>query len=156
VSALVAAHGGVASVRTAPGRGATFRIALPLAPEAQGDMAADDDADLDEPGEASEPGPAEEAGGAGGRSGEADSQLVEADGADGAGDTSMTYGTRVTGGVAGGVAAGVAGGVAAGAEPEAGPAGEARPAGDAGPVEEARPADEIRQEAGWFGRSRRA
>ncbi len=45
VSALVAAHGGVASVRTAPGQGATFRIALPLAPEAQGGMAADDDPD---------------------------------------------------------------------------------------------------------------
>ena len=50
VSALVTAHGGIASVRTAPGRGATFRIALPLAPEAQGGMAADDDPDLDEPG----------------------------------------------------------------------------------------------------------
>jgi two-component system, OmpR family, sensor kinase len=36
VSALVAAHGGVATVETAPGRGATFRVALPLAPEAQG------------------------------------------------------------------------------------------------------------------------
>jgi signal transduction histidine kinase len=36
VAALVAAHGGVASVRTAPGRGATFRVALPLAPEAHG------------------------------------------------------------------------------------------------------------------------
>ena len=36
VAALVAGHGGVASVRTAPGRGATFRIALPLAPEAEG------------------------------------------------------------------------------------------------------------------------
>ena len=34
VSALVTAHGGVASVRTAPGRGATFRIALPLDPQA--------------------------------------------------------------------------------------------------------------------------
>jgi two-component system OmpR family sensor kinase len=45
VRALVAAHGGAASVRTAPGQGATFRIALPLAPEAQGGMAADDDAD---------------------------------------------------------------------------------------------------------------
>jgi two-component system, OmpR family, sensor kinase len=51
VNALVVAHGGVASVRTAPDRGATFRIALPLAPEAQGGMAADDDDDLDEPGE---------------------------------------------------------------------------------------------------------
>ena len=36
VAALVAAHGGVASVRTAPGQGATFRVALPLAPEAHG------------------------------------------------------------------------------------------------------------------------
>ncbi len=50
VNALVAAHGGIASVRTAPDRGATFRIALPLAPEAQGGMAADDDPD--EPAEA--------------------------------------------------------------------------------------------------------
>jgi two-component system OmpR family sensor kinase len=50
VNALVTAHGGVASVRTAPDRGATFRIALPLAPEAQGGMADDDD--LDEPDEA--------------------------------------------------------------------------------------------------------
>jgi len=53
VNALVAAHGGVASVRTAPGQGATFRIALPLAPEARGGAAADDDPDLDEAGEAS-------------------------------------------------------------------------------------------------------
>jgi two-component system OmpR family sensor kinase len=37
VSALVAAHGGTVSVDTAPGEGATFRITLPLAPEAQGD-----------------------------------------------------------------------------------------------------------------------
>jgi len=48
VRALVTAHGGVASVRTAPDQGATFRIALPLAPEAQGGMAADDDHDPDE------------------------------------------------------------------------------------------------------------
>ena len=54
VRALVTAHGGTASVRTAPGRGATFRIALPLAPEAQGGMAADDDPDLDEPGQLNE------------------------------------------------------------------------------------------------------
>ena len=53
VRALVTAHGGAASVRTAPGRGATFRIALPLAPEAQGGMA-DDDPDLDEPGQLDE------------------------------------------------------------------------------------------------------
>ena len=36
VRALVAAQGGVTSVRTAVGEGATFRIALPLAPEALG------------------------------------------------------------------------------------------------------------------------
>src|SRR5271165_5576832 len=58
VRALVIAHGGVASVRTAPGRGATFRIALPLDPEAQGGMTADDDPDLDEPGEVDETGTA--------------------------------------------------------------------------------------------------
>jgi two-component system, OmpR family, sensor kinase len=48
VNALVAAHGGVASVRTAPDRGATFRIALPLDPDAQEGMSADDLDDLDE------------------------------------------------------------------------------------------------------------
>jgi two-component system, OmpR family, sensor kinase len=42
VRALVTAHGGVVSVRTAEGQGATFRIALPLAPEALGHP---DDAD---------------------------------------------------------------------------------------------------------------
>jgi two-component system OmpR family sensor kinase len=36
VAALVAGHGGIASVRTAPGEGATFRVAFPLAPEAHG------------------------------------------------------------------------------------------------------------------------
>ena len=47
VAALVAAHGGLASVRTAPGQGATFRIAFPLAPEAQGHPeGADADDDL--------------------------------------------------------------------------------------------------------------
>jgi two-component system, OmpR family, sensor kinase len=35
VSALVSAHGGTVGVDTEPGRGATFRISLPLAPEAQ-------------------------------------------------------------------------------------------------------------------------
>jgi two-component system OmpR family sensor kinase len=55
VAALVSAHGGVASVRTAPGHGATFRIALPLAPEAQGQHPDDgeltgDDAAPDEAG----------------------------------------------------------------------------------------------------------
>src|SRR4029077_16685936 len=51
VNALVTAHGGVASVRTAPDQGATFRIALPLDPEAHGGAAADDDPDLDEAGD---------------------------------------------------------------------------------------------------------
>ena len=78
VRALVIAHGGVATVRTAPDRGATFRIALPLAPEAQGGVAGGDDPDLDERGEG------------------------EPDGADtepaGAGDVSVTYGTEVSGG----------------------------------------------------------
>ena len=72
VNALVVAHGGVASVRTAPDRGATFRIALPLAPEAQGGMADDDD--LDEPDEAPDapdaPGTPDQAGAPGGRTGE--------------------------------------------------------------------------------------
>jgi two-component system, OmpR family, sensor kinase len=45
VRALVAAHGGVASVRTAPDQGATFRVTLPLAPEAHGGPADDDDND---------------------------------------------------------------------------------------------------------------
>jgi two-component system OmpR family sensor kinase len=58
VNALVTAHGGAASVRTAPNKGATFRIALPLAPEAHGGAAADDDPDLDEAGEAPGPAPA--------------------------------------------------------------------------------------------------
>jgi two-component system, OmpR family, sensor kinase len=35
VAALVAAHGGTVTLRTAPGQGATFRVTLPLAPEAQ-------------------------------------------------------------------------------------------------------------------------
>jgi two-component system OmpR family sensor kinase len=52
VNALVTAHDGVASVRTAPNQGATFRIALPLSPEARDGAAADDDPDLDEAGDA--------------------------------------------------------------------------------------------------------
>jgi two-component system, OmpR family, sensor kinase len=43
VAALVAAHGGVSWVRSTPGAGATFCIALPLAPEAAQDSDADDD-----------------------------------------------------------------------------------------------------------------
>jgi two-component system OmpR family sensor kinase len=70
VSALVAAHGGVASVRTAPDRGATFRVTLPLAPEAQGSLAADDEDD------------------------EFD-QVEEPEMEDDASDVSVTYGTAV-------------------------------------------------------------
>ncbi len=46
VDALVTAHGGVASLSTAIGQGATFRIALPLAPEALGSQHADDELDV--------------------------------------------------------------------------------------------------------------
>ncbi len=38
VAALVAAHDGTVALKTAPGQGATFRITLPLAPEARGDQ----------------------------------------------------------------------------------------------------------------------
>jgi two-component system, OmpR family, sensor kinase len=47
VAALVAAHGGVTSVDTAPGEGATFRVVLPLAPEAQGWEPDDSEEDVD-------------------------------------------------------------------------------------------------------------
>jgi two-component system OmpR family sensor kinase len=43
VAALVAAHGGTVDLDTAPGRGATFRITLPLAPEARSDQSGDDE-----------------------------------------------------------------------------------------------------------------
>jgi two-component system, OmpR family, sensor kinase len=45
VSALVAAHGGTATVESEPGRGATFRITLPLAPDAAASEADQDEAD---------------------------------------------------------------------------------------------------------------
>jgi two-component system OmpR family sensor kinase len=45
VAALVAAHGGAVWVRTQPGQGATFAIALPLAPEAVRDPGQDDEQD---------------------------------------------------------------------------------------------------------------
>jgi two-component system, OmpR family, sensor kinase len=58
VRALVVAQGGVASVRTAEGQGATFRIALPLAPEALGhldDSDAADDLELTDEAQGTEP-----------------------------------------------------------------------------------------------------
>jgi two-component system, OmpR family, sensor kinase len=45
VAALVTAHGGSVALRTAPGQGATFRVTLPLAPEARRNEAMDADAD---------------------------------------------------------------------------------------------------------------
>jgi len=161
VSALVVAHGGVASVRTAPGRGATFRIALPLAPEALGGMAGDDDPDLDELGDSDGPG----------ESGVADvADVADVAGWDGeAGDASVTYGTMAAGQAEG---AGIP--AEAGRADEAGRGGEARggeaqgtEAGradeaqgtEAGRADEARGADEAglgdvaRQETGWAGRS---
>ena len=110
VSALVTAHGGVASVRTAPDRGATFRIALPLAPEAQGGLAAYDDPYLDEPGEADEMGEA-----------------------DNTSDVSVTYGTEVVGGTEAAEEADVVG--EADAAEEADVVGEADATGEAGATE---------------------
>jgi two-component system OmpR family sensor kinase len=43
VAALVGAHDGTVALKTAPGQGATFRITLPLAPEAQDDQPDDGD-----------------------------------------------------------------------------------------------------------------
>ncbi len=47
VAALVAAHDGTVSLQTAPGQGATFRITLPLAPEARDREPDDGDQDDD-------------------------------------------------------------------------------------------------------------
>jgi two-component system, OmpR family, sensor kinase len=95
VNALVSAHGGVASVRTAPGKGATFRIALPLAPEARGGAAADDDPDLDEAVEAPDPGS-----GPGPAGGVADGTATPAGGgaAGEAGEDVVTFGGKPAGG----------------------------------------------------------
>jgi two-component system OmpR family sensor kinase len=51
VAALVRAHGGIVSVETAPGEGATFRVILPLAPEALNGEPDDAEADASEPGD---------------------------------------------------------------------------------------------------------
>jgi two-component system, OmpR family, sensor kinase len=48
VAALVAAHGGTTEVMTTPGQGATFRVALPLEPQALGGDE-DDEPEADEP-----------------------------------------------------------------------------------------------------------
>ena len=95
VNALVAAHGGVASVRTAPGQGATFRIALPLAPEARGGAGADDDSDPDEAAAAPDRRPAGNAAGEAG--GVAGGVADEADGGTVAEDA-VTFGGKQAGG----------------------------------------------------------
>jgi two-component system, OmpR family, sensor kinase len=51
VAALVAAHGGAVWVRTQPGQGATFAVALPLAPEAVREPGIDDEEDDVPPGD---------------------------------------------------------------------------------------------------------
>ncbi|HUY50423.1 MAG TPA: HAMP domain-containing sensor histidine kinase [Streptosporangiaceae bacterium] len=61
VAALVAAHGGTVALQTAPGQGATFRITLPLAPEAQSDQSDESD-QVEPPEEISQPGPPGKAG----------------------------------------------------------------------------------------------
>jgi two-component system OmpR family sensor kinase len=96
VNALVSAHGGVASVRTAPGKGATFRIALPLAPEARGGAAADDDPDLDEAVEAPDPGSGPAGGVTDGTA--APGGGAAADKAGEAGEDVVTFGGKPTGG----------------------------------------------------------
>ena len=93
VNALVSAHGGVASVRTAPGKGATFRIALPLAPEARGGAAADDDPDLDEAVEAPDPGSGPAGGVTDGTAAPGGSRA-----ADEAGEDVVTFGGKPAGG----------------------------------------------------------
>jgi two-component system, OmpR family, sensor kinase len=55
VAALVAAHGGTVTLQTSPGHGATFRVTLPLAPEARSDRPDDAQAPpehVDHPGDA--------------------------------------------------------------------------------------------------------
>jgi two-component system, OmpR family, sensor kinase len=68
VAALVAAHGGTVWVESVPGTGATFSIALPLAPEALHLDADPDDTDDTDPADLAElPGPAHPGPGSAGR-----------------------------------------------------------------------------------------
>jgi two-component system OmpR family sensor kinase len=59
VSALVAAHGGTATVESAPGQGATFRVTLPLATEATsaGDEELENQGDPADPADSAAPAP---------------------------------------------------------------------------------------------------
>jgi two-component system OmpR family sensor kinase len=60
VAALVAAHDGTVALKTAPGQGATFRITLPLAPEARDGHPDEGDQpdDVDQPDDLGQAGPA--------------------------------------------------------------------------------------------------
>jgi two-component system, OmpR family, sensor kinase len=60
VAALVAAHDGTVALKTAPGQGATFRITLPLAPEARDGHPDEGDHpdDVDQPDDLGQAGPA--------------------------------------------------------------------------------------------------
>jgi two-component system OmpR family sensor kinase len=60
VAALVAAHDGTVALKTAPGQGATFRITLPLAPEARDGHLDEGDHpdDVDQPDDLGQAGPA--------------------------------------------------------------------------------------------------
>jgi two-component system OmpR family sensor kinase len=49
VASLVTAHGGQVSVQSAPGQGATFRVLLPLVPEAQSGELDDEDTEAEAP-----------------------------------------------------------------------------------------------------------
>ncbi len=62
MAALVAAHDGTVALKTAPGQGATFRITLPLAPEAR-DGHPDEGDQPDEAGQADAASPRADVGG---------------------------------------------------------------------------------------------
>ena len=94
VNALIIAHGGVASVRTAPDHGATFRIALPLAPEALGDEAADDLDDVDELADALESADAAERSEAADAAELAEAGAADASGATGPGEDVVRFGGK--------------------------------------------------------------
>jgi two-component system OmpR family sensor kinase len=55
VAAITAAHGGTASVHTAPGQGAVFRLSLPAAPSHLEPAEAGEPAEPNEPDEPDEP-----------------------------------------------------------------------------------------------------
>jgi two-component system OmpR family sensor kinase len=78
VAALVSAHGGMVWVESAPGAGATFKIALPLAPEAMHDDDHDDVGESDDPSHDTGEPPHPSGPGAPGESGPAQASTVQA------------------------------------------------------------------------------